>query len=201
MRPERGTQVVAGLLHGFRTMKSKAGDTIAFLTLDDRSARFEVSLFAKEYEKYRELIQKDLILIVECTITVDDYTGRVRGRAKQVMTLGQARKRFAHRLALSLKSDGLETGFCEHLASILAPYKKSSVEQEASTAIKSFSGPSEAQEGCSVVVNYQRPGSRGCIMLGQDWIILPTDDLLQLLRMEYGKDQVELDYKQTTSLN
>ena len=209
LRPERGTQVVAGLLHGFRTMKSKAGDTIAFLTLDDRSARFEVSLFAKEYEKYRELIQKDLILIVECTITVDDYTGRVRGRAKQVMTLGQARKRFAHRLALSLKSEGLETGFCEHLASILAPYKKSSVEQEASTASKSFPSPSEtlegeqnrAQEGCSVVVNYQRPGSRGCIMLGQDWIILPTDDLLQLLRMEYGKDQVELDYKQTTSLN
>ena len=209
LRPERGTQVVAGLLHGFRTMKSKAGDTIAFLTLDDRSARFEVSLFAKEYEKYRELIQKDLILIVECTITVDDYTGRVRGRAKQVMTLGQARKRFAHRLALSLKSEGLETGFCEHLASILAPYKKSSVEQETSTASKSLPGTSEtsegeqnrAQEGCSVVVNYQRPGSRGCIMLGQDWIILPTDDLLQLLRMEYGKDQVELDYKQTTSLN
>lgn len=209
LRPERGTQVVAGLLHGFRTMKSKAGDTIAFLTLDDRSARFEVSLFAKEYEKYRELIQKDLILIVECTITVDDYTGRVRGRAKQVMTLGQARKRFAHRLALSLKSEGLETGFCEHLASILAPYKKSSVEQEASTASKSLSGTSEtsegeqnrAQEGCSVVVNYHRPGSRGCIMLGQEWVILPTDDLLQLLRMEYGKDQVQLDYKQTTSLN
>ena len=83
------------------------------------------------------------------------------------------------------------------------------MEQEASTASKSLPGTSEtsegeqnrAQEGCSVVVNYQRPGSRGCIMLGQDWIILPTDDLLQLLRMEYGKDQVELDYKQTTSLN
>ena len=209
LRPERGTQVVAGLLHGFRTMKSKAGDTIAFLTLDDRSARFEVSLFAKEYEKYRELIQKDLILIVECTITVDDYNGSVRGRAKQVMTLGQARKKFAHRLALSLKSEGLETGFCEHLASMLAPYKKSSVEQGTSATIKSFPGPSEtleseqnqAQEGCSVVVNYQRPGSRGCIILGKDWIISPTDDLLQLLRMEYGKDQVELDYKQTKSLN
>jgi len=209
LRPERGAQVVAGLLHGYRTMKSKAGETIAFLTLDDRSARFEVSLFAKEYEKYRELIQKDLILIVECTITVDDYNGSVRGRAKQVMTLGQARKKFAHRLALSLKSEGLETGFCEHLASMLAPYKKSSVEQGTSATIKSFPGPSEtleseqnqAQEGCSVVVNYQRPGSRGCIILGKDWIISPTDDLLQLLRMEYGKDQVELDYKQTKSLN
>jgi len=31
--------------------------------------------------------------------------------------------------------------------------------------------------------------------------VSPTDDLLQRLRMEYGKDQVELDYKKTTSLN
>ena len=38
-------------------------------------------------------------------------------------------------------------------------------------------------------------------MLGQDWVVSPTDDLLQRLRMEYGKDQVELDYKQTATLN
>ena len=209
LRPERGTQVVAGLVHGFRTMKSKAGDTIAFITLDDRSARFEVSLFAKEYEKYRELIQKDLILIVECTVSVDDYTGGMRGRAKQVMTLGHARKKFAHRLALNLKSDGLETGFCEHLANILAPYKKEPIESESEVLVERPPGPNAAaesqqnaaDEGCSVVINYQRPGARGCIMLGQDWIVSPTDDLLQRLRMEYGKDQVELGYKRTSSLN
>ncbi|GIT22611.1 MAG: hypothetical protein CM1200mP40_22930 [Gammaproteobacteria bacterium] len=38
-------------------------------------------------------------------------------------------------------------------------------------------------------------------MLGQDWIVSPADDLLQSLRMEYGKDQVELDYKQKSNLN
>ena len=57
------------------------------------------------------------------------------------------------------------------------------------------------QEGCQVVINYQRPGSRGCIMLGKDWVVSPTDDLLQRLKIEYGKDQVELDYKQTLTLN
>jgi len=219
LRPERGTQLVAGLLHGFRTMKSKAGDTIAFLTLDDRSGRFEVSLFAKEYEKYRELIQKDLILIVECTVSVDDYTGGMRGRAKQLMTLSQARKKFAHRLALNLSASKLQAGFCEHLATILEPYRKEGaviaktgpesappapVEMENGSALGAQATrqePSSGPEGCQVVINYQRQGSRGCIMLGQDWIVSPTDDLLQRLRMEYGKDQVELDYKRTSSLN
>ncbi|HAO88041.1 MAG TPA: DNA polymerase III subunit alpha, partial [Gammaproteobacteria bacterium] len=124
LRPERGTQLVSGLVNGFRTMKSKAGDTIAFLTLDDRSARFELSLFAKEYEKYRDLIQKDIIIIAECTVSVDDYTGGMRGRAKQVMTLPEARKQFANRLALKLRSEELAPSFCEHLAAILAPYRR-----------------------------------------------------------------------------
>ncbi|MDD9894611.1 MAG: DNA polymerase III subunit alpha [Gammaproteobacteria bacterium] len=210
LRPERGTQLVAGLLHGFRTMKSKAGDTIAFLTLDDRSGRFEVSLFAKEYEKYRELMQKDLILIVECTVSVDDYTGGMRGRAKQLMTLDQAREKFARRLALNLNASGLQSGFCQHLESILAPYRKdpaafaSATVQGAKPDTQNGNGkaqPGPTPDGCQVVVNYQRPGAKGDIIFPNDWLVSPTDDLLQRLRMEYGKDQVELDYKQTSSLN
>lgn len=231
LRPERGTQIAAGLLHDFRSMNSKAGDTIAFLTLDDRSARFEVSLLAKEYEKFRDLLQKDLILIVECTVTVDDYTGGMRGRAKHVMTLAQARKRYAHRIALNLQSDQLQTGFCEHLAQILEPYRRTestdvgSQEAHSPPAMPARngqgsgngngnsmpkSGPAmgprtepgkeaeretESAEGCQVVVNYQRSDSRGCIMLGQKWAVSPTDDLIQKLRMEFGRDKISLDYK------
>lgn len=228
LRPERGTQLVSGLVNGFRTMRSKAGDTIAFVTLDDRSARFELSLFAKEYEKHRELIQKDIIIIAECTVSVDDYTGGMRGRAKQVMTLPEARKKFANRLALKLRSEELEPSFCEHLAAILAPYRRQehmlAGDQLATTgthgpATQAHSGSqpgpqTELQQGskaagqdalqasgCKVVIDYQREDSRGCIMLGQNWLILPTDELLQRLRREFGKDRVELSYSQSITLN
>ncbi|MDP6415452.1 MAG: OB-fold nucleic acid binding domain-containing protein, partial [Gammaproteobacteria bacterium] len=202
LRPERGTQRVAGLLHDFRTMKNKAGDSMAFLMLDDSSGRFEVSLFAKEYEKYRDLIQKDQILLVECTVSVDDHSGGMKGRAKQIMTLAAARKRFAQRLALSLNQTALPVDFCEHLANILAPYRRiegaaeklhlnaSRTHDEASNSGK----PTTETQGCRVVINYERSDSRGCIMLGQDWCVSPADDLIQRLRMEYGKDKVALDY-------
>jgi len=228
LRPERRTQLVAGLLHGIRAMKNKAGDTIAFLTLDDRSGRFEVSVFAKEYEKFRDVLQIDVILIVECTVSVDDNSGGVRGRAKYVLTLGQARKKYASRLALNLKSDSLPGDFCEHLATILAPYRKinetlaiplsalpgslSSLAPGSipdSTDIRSAHKSHNAAEeradklvdGCQVVVNLQRETSKGCIMLGRDWLISPTDDLIQKLRSEYGKDKVVLAYKKPSSLH
>jgi len=210
IRPERGTQTIAGLLLGVRTIKSKSGDTIAFLTLDDRSGRFEVSLFAKEYEKYRDVLQKDVIMVVECMVSVDDHSGGMRGRAKQVMPLSQARKLRAHRLAVNLEADSLESGFCQHLAEILAPYRKLNLSEQqtvnnvpgATVQPVPGNGATDgnglaqiAEEGCQVVVHYRRSGSRGCIMLGQDWVVSPADDLIQRLRLEYGKDKIVLDYK------
>ena len=56
-------------------------------------------------------------------------------------------------------------------------------------------------DGCQVVVNLQRQTSKGCIMLGRDWLISPNDDLIQKLRSEYGKDKVVLAYKKPSSLN
>jgi hypothetical protein len=49
-------------------------------------------------------------------------------------------------------------------------------------------------------VNYERADSRGCIMLGQDWCVAPTDELIQRLRLTFGKDRVELDYRQAITL-
>jgi DNA polymerase-3 subunit alpha len=222
LRPERGPQTIAGVLHSMRTMKNKAGDTIAFLVLDDSSARFEFSLFAKEYEKYRETLVKDVIMVVECAVSIDDYSGGMRGRGKSVMTLSQARKRNAHRVALNLQSESLDNDFCEHLARILEPYRKpadvlevggaavvngSEVSSATGTSTRhqhpgqfppsgnAVWGAADEGEGCQVMVRYQRADSIGCIMLGQDWVVSPADDLIQRLRMEYGKDKVVLSYK------
>ena len=222
LRPERGPQSIAGVLHSIRTMKNKAGDTIAFLVLDDSSSRFEFSLFAKEYEKYREVLQKDVIMVVECTVSIDDYSGGMRGRGKSIMTLSQTRKLNARCVALNLESKSLDSDFCEHLARILEPYRKPAglLDVEGSSVANGSGGSSASStkaphphtkpftsigqvtwgavdegEGCKVVVRYQRADSVGCIVLGQEWIVSPADELIQRLRLEYGKDKVVLSYK------
>jgi len=205
LKPERGPQLIAGLLHGFRTMKSKTGDTIAFLTLDDRSGRIEVSLFAKEYEKFRDLLQKDAILVVECTVSIDDHSGGMKGRAKHVMTLDQARQKMARRLAVNLEASRLQQDFCEHLARILEPYRTSSAAHASGLSVVNGGaepatvGASAETDGCRVVVHYQRADARGCIMLGEDWLVNPEDDLIQRLKAEFGRDRIALDYKNQAS--
>src|SRR5690606_32704753 len=47
LKPNRSPQLVAGLVVNVRTMKNKKGTTIAFVTLDDRTARIEVTLFSE----------------------------------------------------------------------------------------------------------------------------------------------------------
>lgn len=199
LRPERGSQTAAGLVHSFRTMKSKSGDTIAFLTLDDRSARFEVSLFAREYEKFRDLIQKDAILIIECGVSVDDYSGGIKGRAKQVMTLEQARRQHARQLALELDADRLPTNFCDLLEDILRPYCAHQVSMEA-TGTNGGQPPGEAADSgaCRILVRLKRHPARGCIMLGEQWQVAPADELVERLRSEFGKDQVDLKYSRSS---
>ena len=214
LRPERRTQLVYGLVHSFRTMKSKAGDTMAFITLDDRSGRFELLLNNKEFEKYRDLMLHDEILLMECTVSVDERSGGMRGRTKQAMTLDQAREKYAHRIELNLKAAELQAGFCEHLATILEPYRR--VLTAASVVKLENTGTGDADaglsheangpivsshEGCEVVVNLERPVSKGCIILGQEWAVTPSHDLLQRLKISYGKNTVRLHYRQPGNLN
>ncbi len=206
LRPERGPQIIAGLLHSVRTMKTKTGDTFAIVTLDDRSARFEVTLYAKDYELYREVLQKDLILLVECSITVDEYSSGMRGRAKHVMPLQQARQKFARRLTLELDVSALSAGFSQQLEGILKPYQigvdVASAAHLTSVGAEIAVNPAAtaAQHSCEVMVNYQRVDSRGCIILGPDWKVTPAEDLLKQLKSLFGKDKIGLSFARPTTL-
>jgi DNA polymerase-3 subunit alpha len=215
VRPERESQWVAGLLVGTRTMRSKRGDNIAFVTLDDRSGRLEISLFAKEYEQFRELLQKDAILVVDCQVSMDDFKGAMRGRAREVLNLTQARQRFAKAIELELRADSLTPGFTTRLAGILQPYRRAPI------AEPGFSPPAfgaaaggydhhadehpmppnaeliapAAPTSCPVRIRYRRPEIAGCLQLGEHWQVLPDQSLIQELHLLCGANAVSIAYR------
>ncbi len=169
-------QTVAGLVIGYRTMKSRKGDTIAFLTLDDRSGRVEVSVFGELLEQNRDKLAKDNVIVVKGTTAVDEYTGGVRMRANEIHNLVDARANNLSKLKLNLCGQKLNGDFIGELAAILTPYR----------------GQSGA--GCRVAVEYASHDARAEILLGEEWRVKPEDDLIQNLRDHYGADQVHLDY-------
>jgi DNA polymerase-3 subunit alpha len=175
LRAERGPQVVAGLVVSLRTMRSKRGDTLAFVVLDDRSGRIEVSVFGDVFEPNKHKLYKDAIVVVEGEVQLDDYTGQLRMRASSLSTMLEARTRFADWLEISVDSGCGRGDLGPRLRRLLEPHRKN---------------------GCRVAVTYRGPEAEGRIVLGADWRVAPSDDLLAELRDAFGAEGVSLAYRQ-----
>ena len=174
LNPERKqTVVIAGLVVAIRTMNTKRGDKIAFVTLDDRTGRVETAVFAEGYQKFRDLLVKDKVLVVEGTAGIDEYSGGFRMSSDHVYDFDQARERFAKRLEISIGEDQAANGFVDSLGSILKPFNEG---------------------GCPVWLDYAGQGARAKLVLGNEWQVRPTDELLMRLGELAGSDHVNIVY-------
>ncbi|HAK53579.1 MAG TPA: DNA polymerase III subunit alpha [Gammaproteobacteria bacterium] len=176
LRSGKDEQVIVGLVVAMRTMKSRKGENIAFLTLDDKTGRVEVSVFAELYEKNRDLLHKDAVIMVKGAASIDDFTDGMKMRASEVLSMEQARVKSVKKLKLNVDQQSLAPDFVKELASILAPFK-------------GYDG-----QGCPVVVEYCRMEASAEVVFGDEWRGEPTDDLMQDLRNRYGPERVNLHY-------
>ncbi|MDR2452825.1 MAG: DNA polymerase III subunit alpha [Candidatus Accumulibacter sp.] len=125
LEPRKEAQVIAGLVTGVRTKITSRGK-MAFVQLDDGTTSLEVSVFNEIFEAERGKIHADEVLIVEGKVQRDDFAGegRVRIIADRLLTLAEARGRFARCLRLSLNGQigaGAQAA-AQRLRSLLAPY-------------------------------------------------------------------------------
>ena len=174
LRADRqGNQVLAGLIVAIRTMKTKRGDTMAILQLDDRTARIEITIYADTYNEHREMLSKDQIVIVEGTVAHDDYSGGLAMRVKGVRSLLQARQDYASELTIEVSYDMLDEKATERLERTLAGAGGGS---------------------CPVSLIYHQARNRARVKLGERWQVVPSDELLQELRDFVGTERVVLQY-------
>jgi len=165
--------VVAGLVTALRTMNSRRGERIAFVTLDDRSGRLEVAVFAEAFQRFRDLLVKDRLLVIAGTVSVDDYTGGVRMSADEIHDVDQARGIYARRLEIAVDKRQAANGFSKSLTEMLLPFRDGS---------------------CPVWVNYHSEQACVQLALGHEWRVQPTDELLRRLRDVLGNEAVEVIY-------
>ncbi|MFT7090691.1 MAG: DNA polymerase-3 subunit alpha [Candidatus Azotimanducaceae bacterium] len=176
LRVGKDDSTVVGLVVGIRTMKSKKGETIAFVTLDDRTGRIEVSVFADLYDRSYAKLQKDTVIVCKGATSIDDFSGGMRMRASEVFDIAQARERAIKRLKVRLVGADLGDNFTDELAQLLTPFK------------------GRPGEGCPIAVAYVHEEAEAEITLGDAWRVMPDDDLIQNLRDRYGNERVLLDY-------
>ena len=167
---------VAGLVVDIRTRQTKQGKTMGFAVLDDSSARLEIAAFSNVYEKYRDLIGKDKILIAEGALAVDDFTGNLRLTTEKLYSMEQAREAFARGITLECHNPQGEMllEFVEKLQTLLSPY---------------------CGGQCPIYIEYITDQARASLQLGEDWRVYPSDELLLRLRRWLSFEQVSVKYK------
>ena len=175
LRPGKESSAVSGMVVGMRIMKNKRGESFAFLTLDDKSGRIELSVWAEKFNAYREILVKDALLVVQGNVSEDSFTGGLKMVAESIQSIYDARCSKLNRLELSL-SGGAEdspAGWVDKFHNTLSAYKDGN---------------------CPVTVQYALPSAAGQLKLGKQWKVQPKDELVSRLREEFGKNSVTLHY-------
>ncbi len=164
---------LAGLMIGVRVRKTKTGNKIISAVLDDKTARVEVRIFEEKYEQYSYLLNKDKLIVVEGKVIYDDYFGGYRITADVIYDITEARLKFAQRLEVNLNENKDDHGIVQQLSHVLNPFREGS---------------------CQVWINYYRHDVKAKISLGEEWRVLPSDELLSRLEKLTGENNVSLIY-------
>ncbi len=211
LKAERGQQLVAGLVHEVRLIKSKKGDAMAVVTLDDRSGRIEATLFPDNYQQYREILKVDTVVVVEGSVAMDDFNGnsKLKVTARRVMRLEEARREYARTLSLTLQAHQLQVESLAALESLLGSFRLDAMPQSpprpppsrpAREGRHNGAAEAEAREpGCTILLHLEKAGAaggvKGIISLGPKWRVQPDDELLVRLRERFGSASVVLNYQ------
>ena len=165
--------VTAGLIIDLRTRHSNRGGKMAFLQLDDRSGRIEVSVFSETYRRFASLLVKDRLVLIEGSLGHDDFSDSWRINADRVLDIADVRQSYARALLVDVCADGLQHDAVDQLRQTLQTYRDGS---------------------CPVWLRYRNATASALITLGDDWRVRPCDELLNRLSATHGAGTVRMEY-------
>ena len=93
-------------------------------------------------------------------------------RAKSIYDMAAARTAFANELQIEVDQHNCEQ-VNQQLATLLAPYRNG---------------------GCPCILKYSGATAQARLRLGEDWRVIPSDELLLSLQDNLGEERVKLTY-------
>jgi DNA polymerase-3 subunit alpha len=180
IEPGREPVLLAGIVMSTRTQMTRRGK-MAVVLLDDSTTQLEVTVFNELWDAERAKIREDDLLLVEGKVQRDDFSGGLRVSAEKLMTLAEARARFARQLRLTLNGKA-DARSAENLQRVLAPFRALGGEQ------------SNAVRGCPVRIAYANRDASAELLLPGNWGVQLEDALLDELATWLSNENVQVIY-------
>jgi DNA polymerase III subunit alpha len=166
---------MAGVVAQARAQMTRRGRMMV-VTLDDATAQVEMTVFSELFEKCRDKIKEDALLVVAGKVQRDEFSGGLRVNADELLDLEALRARFAARLRISMNGKTDEMRDAKRLQQVLAPYRAS------------------GGGACPVVVAYSNSTAACEVALGEAWRVRPEGALLAELGAWLAPENVQLVY-------
>ncbi len=169
LEPSRDPRLMAGVISALRTQMTQRGKMI-IVTLDDRSATVDVTVYSEIYDANKALFKEDEFLAVQGKVSEDRFSGGLRITAENVMDIVAARQKFARSVAL----DVMKPVDTRQLRESIAPYL--------------------GDGGLPIGLRYHLPDAECELQLSDAWKVAPSDGLQHALEMQFGIGQVAIEY-------
>jgi DNA polymerase-3 subunit alpha len=162
---------MAGVVAQARVQMTRRGRMMV-VTLDDATAQVEMTVFSELFERARERIKEDALLVVAGKVQRDEFSGGLRVSADEILDLETVRTRFAARLRIAMNGQA----DARKLQQVLAPYRAS------------------GDAACQVVVAYRNSSAACEVALGESWRVRPDSQLIAELGAWLTPENVQLVY-------
>ncbi|WP_419420638.1 DNA polymerase III subunit alpha [Legionella sp. D16C41] len=161
---------LCGLIVGLKRIITKRGKKLIIATLEDATGKMDVVIFSEIYEALEIPLHLGQMLIAEGEIAHDEFSGNARMAASQLLTITEARTRFAKSLMLSLAdNDDIKV-----------------------SKIKTILSANQGK--CAVQIKYSNEKAQGLLSLPQQWWVMPSDELINALKDILGAQNIVLHY-------
>ena len=162
---------MAGIVVSARTQMTRRGRMMVVM-LDDGTAQVEISVFNELFEKHREKLKEDALLVVSGKVQNDEFSGGLRVGADELLDLAALRGRYAARLRIAMNGEA----DAKRLQQVLAPYRAS------------------GSGACQVIVSYRNSTAMCEVVLGDAWRVRPEAGLIDELGAWLAPENVQVVY-------
>ena len=172
LAPTQGTVWMAGIVAAARAQMTRRGKMMV-VTLDDGSAQVEITVFNELFERHRDKLKEDSLLVVNGKVQEDNFSGGMRVTSEDLLDLATLRARYGQRLRIAMNGQS----DANKLKELLAPYRAGG-----------------QGGGCRVMVHYHNGTAEVDVVLGAEWRVRPDELLLSQLGEWLSPHNVQLTY-------
>lgn len=167
------TTVFAGLVVDIANFPNRI-----MITLDDGTARVEISCNHERFQRYKDIVRPEQVVVIEGEIYEREGFDRPMARLSKAFSLNEIRQKRAQSIKIRLPQDLMTKSLAKDLQAILLPYCNVDMCQHIGLHIQLDQSFATAE-----------------LHLGAQWKVAPLDELLGKLRDYFGKEAIFIEYQ------